>query len=69
MRSTDLLAAWAGLRPGTPSGLPYIGSAPRDPGLIYATGHYRIGVTLAPLTARIVADCVAKRRPPFMIFG
>jgi len=69
VRSTDLLAAWAGLRPGTPSGLPYIGSAPSNPGLIYATGHYRIGVTMAPLTAGIVADCVAERRPSFTVFG
>jgi len=57
-----LLAAWAGLRPGTPSQLPYIW---RRGGLVYATGHYRAGVILAPLTARIVADLVAEKRPKF----
>ena len=51
-----LLAAWAGLRPKTPSDLPHICA---DSGLIYATGHYRAGVILAPLTARIVVDLVA----------
>ena len=55
-----LQAAWAGLRPGTPSDLPYICA---DQGLIYATGHYRAGVILAPLTARCVADLVAGNRP------
>jgi glycine oxidase len=55
-----LKAAWAGLRPGTPSDLPYICA---NQGLIYATGHYRAGVILAPLTARCVADLVAGNRP------
>jgi glycine oxidase len=55
-----LVAAWAGLRPGTPSDLPYICA---DSGLIYATGHYRAGVILAPLTARWVAGLVAGNRP------
>ena len=45
-----------GLRPGTPDDLPIIGPSERLPGLFYATGHFRNGVLLAPLTARIVAD-------------
>ncbi|MHC4952652.1 MAG: NAD(P)/FAD-dependent oxidoreductase [Planctomycetota bacterium] len=65
VRPDDLLAAWAGFRPGTPSGLPYIGRASGEAGLIYATGHYRTGIILAPLTARIVADLVAGREPQF----
>ena len=69
VRPDDLVAAWGGLRPGTPSGLPYIGPADGQPGLIYATGHYRTGIILAPLTARIVADLVAERRPRFTISG
>ena len=56
----NLMAAWAGLRPGTPSDLPYICARP---GLIYATGHYRAGIILAPLTALCVADLVAGNRP------
>tara|TARA_B100001123_G_scaffold450778_1_gene623660 strand:+ start:44286 stop:45401 length:1116 start_codon:yes stop_codon:yes gene_type:complete len=48
-----------GLRPTTPDGLPVIGLSKRLPGLIYASGHYRNGVLLAPLTASIVADLAA----------
>ena len=47
-----------GLRPGTPDDLPAIGPSARLPGLFYATGHFRNGVLLAPLTAQLVADYV-----------
>jgi glycine oxidase len=45
-----------GFRPGTPDDLPLIGRSQALPNLVYATGHYRNGVLLAPLTARLVAD-------------
>jgi glycine oxidase len=48
----------AGLRPATDDGLPYIGRAPAQPGLVYATGHFRNGILLAPLTAQFVGDLV-----------
>jgi glycine oxidase len=48
-----------GLRPGTPDGRPIIGRSQRLPGLVYATGHYRNGVLLAPLTGELVAKAVA----------
>ena len=51
-----------GLRPGTPDGLPALGWSPAVPRLAYATGHYRNGVLLAPLTARLVADLVLDGR-------
>jgi glycine oxidase len=47
-----------GLRPGSPDGLPLIGPSRRIPGLIYATGHFRNGALLAPLTADLVADVI-----------
>jgi len=50
---------WAGLRPGTPDDKPYLGPVPGFDGLIAATGHFRTGLTLAPVTADIVADLVA----------
>ncbi|MBI4476078.1 MAG: glycine oxidase ThiO [Acidobacteria bacterium] len=50
--------ARAGLRPATPDELPIIGLSDRMPGLIYATGHFRNGVLLAPLTAALVAKLV-----------
>ncbi|HEV3092745.1 MAG TPA: glycine oxidase ThiO [Candidatus Cybelea sp.] len=48
---------WAGLRPGSPDGLPFLGSTPIA-GYFLATGHYRNGILLTPVTARLVADAV-----------
>lgn len=47
-----------GLRPGSPDGLPIVGKSTVVPGLIYATGHYRNGVLLTPLTAVLVKSLV-----------
>ena len=47
-----------GLRPASPDGLPIVGRSAVIPGLVYATGHYRNGVLLAPLTAALVKDIV-----------
>jgi glycine oxidase len=52
------LDARAGLRPATPDELPAIGPDPSMPGLVHASGHYRNGVLLAPITAKLVADLV-----------
>lgn len=49
-------SSWSGLRPVTPDLLPLLGRDPEHPRTIYATGHSRNGVLLAPLTADIVAD-------------
>jgi glycine oxidase len=57
-----ILEIWAGLRPATPDGLPIIGPS-AVPGVYYATGHYRNGVLLAPITATIIADLIAARQP------
>jgi glycine oxidase len=46
---------WAGVRPGTPDHAPFIGETV-TPGLYVAAGHYRNGILLAPVTARIIAD-------------
>ncbi len=47
-----------GLRPGSPDGLPIVGPSQRAPGLVYATGHFRHGALLAPLTADLVSQVV-----------
>ena len=49
---------WAGLRPGSPDGLPGVGPVPATRGLSVAIGHARNGVLLSPLTGRIVADAI-----------
>lgn len=52
-----ILEAWAGLRPGTPDGLPILGATP-TPGYLVATGHFRDGILLAPVTARVMGQLV-----------
>jgi glycine oxidase len=56
------VGARVGLRPATPDGMPIIGRSAKMAGLVYATGHYRNGVLLAPLTARAVADLILDNR-------
>jgi glycine oxidase len=52
-----LVETWSGLRPDTPDHLPVLG--PTDvPGLFIATGHYRNGILLAPITARILREFI-----------
>jgi len=50
--------ARVGLRPGTPDEMPIMGRSVAHPGLFYATGHFRNGILLAPLTGRVMADLV-----------
>jgi glycine oxidase len=52
-----ILEAWAGLRPGTPDALPILG-ATDTPGYYVATGHFRDGILLAPITAQVMADVI-----------
>src|SRR6202040_1293686 len=57
LRNAKILEDWAGLRPGTPDALPILG-ATATPGYYVATGHFRDGILLAPITARIMADVI-----------
>jgi glycine oxidase len=59
----ELLSADVGLRPGTPDNLPVIGEG-GVPGLVWATGHWRNGVLLAPLTAKGVGSLVVDGEVP-----
>jgi glycine oxidase len=56
------LRVWAGIRPGSPDGMPVVGPWPDLPGLVVATGHNRSGILLAPVTAWIVRDWVTGGR-------
>ena len=62
--------SWAGLRPGTPDGLPFLGPTAIE-GYFLATGHFRNGILLAPATARSIAGAVetgaAPELEPFLI--
>lgn len=61
------LGHWSGLRPVTPDLLPIIGRDPEYPSLIYACGHSRNGILLAPLTGECVADLASGSAPPLDI--
>jgi glycine oxidase len=60
--TAGFLGARAGLRPASADHLPIIGASQVLPNLMYATGHYRNGVLLAPLTAQLVADAMLDNR-------
>jgi len=53
-----ILEDWAGLRPGTPDNLPILGVTD-IPGYYVATGHFRDGILLAPITAQVMAEVIA----------
>jgi glycine oxidase len=63
LREAPVESRWTGLRPGTADDLPILGEDPELPGLLYATGHYRNGILLAPLTADLVAALVRDDLP------
>jgi len=58
-----ILSEWIGCRPCLPDSLPCLGFAPRYANLLFAFGHHHLGLTLGPVTGRIVADLVAGRDP------
>jgi glycine oxidase len=60
--AADLLSARAGLRPGSPDAMPIVGPSRTMANLMYATGHFRNGVLLAPVTAQLVADALLDGR-------
>ncbi|MEJ2622563.1 MAG: glycine oxidase ThiO [Candidatus Thiodiazotropha sp.] len=54
---------WAGLRPGSPNGIPYIGPIAEISGLYINAGHFRNGVVLGPASCRLAADLILQRPP------
>jgi glycine oxidase len=60
LRDFTVSETWAGVRPGTADGKPYMGPTPLD-GYFLATGHYRNGILLAPVTATLLADAIEGR--------
>ncbi len=60
------LRAWSGLRPDTPDHLPILGRSEIS-NLILATGHFRNGILLAPVTAKVIAEVALNRTPSVAI--
>ncbi len=63
LESAPIERHWAGLRPGSQSGVPTIGPHPRWRGLYVNAGHFRNGVVLGPASARLLADLILARPP------
>jgi glycine oxidase len=61
LRHAEIVETWAGLRPDSPDHLPILGPADLG-GLLFATGHFRSGVLLAPVTAKLLREWVAGER-------
>ncbi len=68
LRDFTVSETWAGLRPGTPDERVCLGATPRH-GYFLATGHYRNGILLAPITARLLADAVLEGTGPAQDFS
>jgi glycine oxidase len=58
-----MASAWAGLRPGSPDGLPMLGLLPGWANVWVATGHFRNGILLAPITGKLMAESILGGRP------
>ena len=56
-----VVETWAGLRPGSADGRPYLGPTALE-GYVVAAGHFRNGILLAPITARLIADLIVDGR-------
>lgn len=63
LSDAEIEQQWMGFRPGSPDGLPFLGPVASKPGLWVATGHYRNGVALAPITAKVMADWMLGTKP------
>jgi glycine oxidase len=64
LRNGKILEDWAGLRPGTPDALPILGPT-ATPGYYVATGHFRDGILLAPITAEVMAAVIEGHAPDY----
>ena len=61
LANAEVVETWSGLRPGTPDHLPVLGPTHIE-GLVIATGHYRNGILLAPITAKLIREWLTERR-------
>lgn len=59
LQNVSIIDSWAGFRPRANDDLPVLGAVESTKGLFYATGHYRNGILLAPITGEVIAEAVA----------
>jgi len=63
LKNLTIEKQWMGFRPGSPDGLPFLGAVEGIEGLWVASGHYRNGVALAPITAQVMSDWMMGEKP------
>lgn len=63
LANLPIIRTWYGFRPWAPDSLPILGPWPGIEGLFVATAHYRNGILLAPITARLMTECMTHGRP------
>ncbi|MGP0172029.1 glycine oxidase ThiO [Pseudomonas sp. NCHU5208] len=63
LANAEVAGHWAGLRPGSPAGVPFIGELASHPGLWLNCGHFRNGLVLAPASCRLLTDLMLGNRP------
>ena len=63
LADAEVVGHWAGLRPGSPEGIPFIGPVPGHEGLWLNCGHYRNGLVLAPASCQLLTDLMLGREP------
>ncbi|MBD9426800.1 FAD-dependent oxidoreductase [Pseudomonas sp. PDM15] len=63
LADAEVVGHWAGLRPGSPDGIPYIGELPQYPGLWLNCGHYRNGLVLAPASCELLKNLMLGEAP------
>lgn len=63
LQDAELVAQWAGLRPGSPGGVPFIGKIHGLDNVYVNAGHFRNGLVLAPASARLLVDIILGRKP------
>jgi glycine oxidase len=61
LASAPIEKSWAGLRPGSPDGMPFLGRVPGWDNAFVAAGHHRAGIQLSPATGRLMANLIQGR--------
>ncbi len=67
LRELPIARTWCGFRPWAPDSLPVLGPWPGIEGLFVATGHFRSGILLAPITARLMTEWITGKEPSLWV--
>jgi len=67
LQDAALVTAWTGLRPSSHDNLPYLGPIPGLCGAYAATGHFRNGILLAPITGALLTEMILQQPPTLLL--